>query len=87
MERNGIEALIVGLFACPNFLGIGTPLIFSRRGDGGEVFKGKSFNNESTPKTLKKRKPRRHGGHRDTQSIVNQHYKLCELSEAVSRTP
>jgi hypothetical protein len=38
-------------------------------------------------KPIKKRKPRRHRGHGVTQSVVNQHSKLCELSEAVSRTP
>jgi hypothetical protein len=48
----------------------------------------------STPKTLKKRKPRsgvlrlpkQHRGYSGTQSIVNQLFKLCELSEALSRT-
>jgi hypothetical protein len=46
----------------------------------------KIFKDESTPKTLKKRKPRsdvlslpkQHRGHRGTQSIVNQFFKLCE---------
>jgi hypothetical protein len=38
MKRSGIEDYVVGLFACQNLQGLGTPLFFSRRGDGGEVF-------------------------------------------------
>ena len=34
---------LVYSFACPSFKGIGTPLIFSRRGDGGEVFEVKNL--------------------------------------------
>jgi hypothetical protein len=42
---------------------------------------------ESAPITLRKRKPQRNGGHRGTQSIVNQHYKLFEFNVAISRIP
>jgi len=38
MVRINIEVLGIGLFAFQNFQDLGTPLIFSRRGDGGEVF-------------------------------------------------
>jgi hypothetical protein len=42
---------------------------------------------ESAPRTAKKTKPRRHGEHIDTQSVVNESYRLSELSEAISRIP
>jgi hypothetical protein len=60
-----------------------------RQGEGrlGERSKVELLNFESTQQNLKKRIPQRHRGHRGTQSVGNQHYKPCELSEAVSRTP
>jgi hypothetical protein len=43
MERFGIKKQSVDSFACDNLQGVGTPLIFSRRGDGGEVLEMKSY--------------------------------------------
>jgi hypothetical protein len=58
------------------------------RGNWNTTNQNKSFLRkkvESNPVSLKRRKPRRHREHRGTQSIVNQYYKLSELTEAISR--